>query len=597
MRGFHSHKIELFVLLWLGISLTARAQWLTQSIVIKPGWSAIYLHVDASYESLNALVGADAANPIVEIWRWQAPATTVQYITSPEAPLTTSSDWARWKRDDSSAAVTLGTLTPNTAYLVHSAATTNFVWRVKGRPAVPNYTWTTTGLNFLGFPTSPANAPPLDLFLSPAPEFSGAAQIYRYPGGELGPDNPALVFAPHAVPVRRGEAFWIRSGSVFNDYFGPFEVSLGSSDGINFGGIGSEYGFHLRNPSSTNVTVTLNLLPSENPPAGQPGIAGTPPILVRGALNDTNLTYGYTDLTRTAAHWTLPPKGQPGSDITVVLGVNRSALADTEGALYAGILRFTDSLGYEQVDAAVSAESASSAGLWVGQAQVSQVASYLKSYQRDAGGKPVMNADGSYAVTNVNTRLGPVAQAFPLRLILHDNGTNVVLLQRVYYGQDVDSNLVVATGQSALDPAHLDAARRISSVTLPWSSANVPWPFAGGRLASGNTLTTTVNLAYDDQASNPFLHTYHPDHDNLDATFQNELPRGAESYDITRTITLTIDPENDDFTSLTRAGQAFSGQYSENLTLLGTGSASRTFHVSGHFSINRISPVARLTQP
>jgi hypothetical protein len=583
-----------------GFSLLSvvQAQWLTQPILIKPGWTAIYLHVDASYESLDQMVGADPGNPIVELWRWQAPASTVQFVTSPQTPLTTSSDWAHWARNGSAAGLTLSALTANTAYLVHSTATTNYVWNVKGRPVAPNYTWTTTGLNFLGFPTPATNPPPFDTFLSPAPAFSAAAEIFQYSGGDLGPYNPVQVIAPHAVRVNRGQAFWIRSGEVFNNYFGPFQISLSSSGGIDFGDAGSQYSFHLRNTSATNVTVTLHLLPSETPPAGQPAIAGTPMLLVRGALNATNLTYGYTILSATGSQsWTLPPAGQSGSDITVVLGVNRAAMTGVQDVFYAGILRFTDAYGFEQVDVPVSAQSTSTSGLWVGKALITQVANYLKSYQRDASGQPVINPDGSYDVTNVNTSLGPVSQPFPLRLILHNNGTNVVLLQRVYYGLDINSNLVVATSESVLDPAHLDSARRISSITLPWSVANLPWAFSGGSLAPGNNLTVTVDLPYDDQASNPFLHTYHPDHDNLDASFQNELPRGAESYDINRTITLAIAPVNNDFDSLTGAGQSFSGTYLESITLLGSGNASRTFNVNGTFSINRISTIAQLTQP
>ena len=35
------------------------------------------------------------------------------------------------------------------------------------------------------------------------------------------------------------------------------------------------------------------------------------------------------------------------------------------------------------------------------------------------------------------------------------------------------------------------------------------------------SVTVTVPIDYRDQSSNPFLHTYHPDHDNLDPTFSH----------------------------------------------------------------------------
>ncbi|HET7625214.1 MAG TPA: hypothetical protein VFM25_08105 [Verrucomicrobiae bacterium] len=581
--------------LFSGAVFPVQAQWLTQSVLVKPGWTAIYLHVDASYKNLNELVGSEAKNPIDQIWRWQPPASA-QFVTSPLEPLTTSSDWANWSRFDTGVPATLSALTANSAYLVHSTATSNYVWQIKGKPIAPSYIWTTSGLNFFGFPTPPDNPPLLDNFLSLVPEFSGAAEFYQYVGGNLGGSNPGQVIARHALHVTRGQAFWVRAGTYFNDYFGPFQVSLSGSGEIALGDSGGQYSFHLRNTTATNLTVSVRLISSETPPTGQPAIAGAPPVLLRGALNITNLTYAYSDLSGGVAQWNLAPKGQPGSDITVVLGVNRSVLIGNPGKLYAGILRFTDSYGFSQVDVPVSAQASSLSGLWVGKAVITQVANYLKTYDRDANNKPIVSPDGNYIVTNVDTSLGPVAKPFPFRLILHNDGTNVVLLQRVYYGVNPFSKQVISTSESALDPAKLDSARRISAVNFPWSSANNPWPFSG-QLAAGNTLTTTVALAYDDQASNPFLHTYHPDHDNLDATFKNELPRGAESYDITRQITLQIDPVGDDFGSLTHVGQTFSGTYSETIVLAGSGSNSRTFNVSGNFSINRISSIATLTRP
>ena len=50
-----------------------------------------------------------------------------------------------------------------------------------------------------------------------------------------------------------------------------------------------------------------------------------------------------------------------------------------------------------------------------------------------------------------------------------------------------------------------------------------------------------LDLESSDHASNPFLHTYHPDHDNLDNrddTFQTQLSAGKESYDLRRVMTL-----------------------------------------------------------
>jgi hypothetical protein len=594
------HHLSLRLLaslaLLLGSLLAADAQWQSQSFVVKPGWTAVYLHVDPSYANLDSLVGSDPNNPIAEVWLWVPTASTIQYVTSPQTPVTGSSQWSAWVRNGGGIGAKLASLVPNAAYLVHSLAATNYTWTVKGKPATPNYTWTTTGINLIGFPTVTTSPPVLDSFLSPVPVFQSVADIYQYIGGNLGANNPTQVFAPHAVHVTRGQAFWMRSGSYFNNYFGPFQVALGDG-GVSFGDSTSQASFHLLNTTPSTVTVQLRLMASEAPPAGQAPVLGLPPLVVRGALNSTNLTYSVSNLTTSSSlSWTLPPQGQPGSDIVINLGVNRVAFTGNPAGLYAGILKFTDSYGYTEVDVPVSAQPTAYAGLWVGAAAVSQVANYLKIYQLDTNNNPVVGANGAYVVTGVNTNLGAVSTPFPLRLILHNDGTNVVLLQRVFYGYGVYSNILVSTSESKLDPAQLAAARRLTAVQFPYTSTNQPWPFAG-QLLPGGTLSTTVDLPYDDQAANPFLHTYHPDHDNLDVSFQNELPVGSESYGITRQITLNVNSSGSDYASLTQFGQSFQGAYAETITLTGLNAATRTFNVAGSFVLNRISPIAVLTRP
>ena len=93
----------------------------------------------------------------------------------------------------------------------------------------------------------------------------------------------------------------------------------------------------------------------------------------------------------------------------------------------------------------------------------------------------------------------------------------------------------------------------------------------------------------------PFLHTYHPDHDNLDAQFAAPLAVGDESYQVSRLVRLAVNPPANDFESLTAAGTQFSGQYTETITLTGRGGFTRSFDVSGAFSLNRITSTPTLT--
>ena len=583
-------------LLLLG-TLSVRAQWQTESFLIKPGWNAVYLNVDPSYQTLDDSVGADTHNPINQVWLWQPPATTLQFVTSPALPQAPNSQWATWGRIGTGIADTLQTLVPNNAYLVYSVATTNFNWNVKGQPVVPSFSWTSSGLNFFGFSTPGTNAPNFDQFLALSPALYSAQQIFSYPGGELSPVNPIQVFALRTTTVTRGQAYWLRAGNLANSYFGPFQIVAAAASGIVFGDSLSEYSIKLHNSTATNLTVNLRMVSSESPPPGQPVIAGPPPLLVRGALNTTNLTYPSTNLSLTTTQsWVLTAQGTAGADVTIVFGLNRSAMTNSPGTFYAGILQFTDAYGFSEYDVPVSGVTASTAGLWVGNASVSQVSSYLKNYQTDSNNAVVLSTNGyNYVVTSINTNLGPVAQPYPLRLIIHNTGSNSTLLQRVFFGTRYGSNYVVATREAFLDATNLTTARRISSATLPYSENNAPWACTGQFVQGGN-LNALVNLNYDDQRSNPFLHTYHPDHDNLDVLFGTQLSQGDESYGISRSISLKLNPSGTDFASLTSANQTMTGVYQESITLTGAGGTPRNFNVAGTFILTRITNIPILTQ-
>jgi hypothetical protein len=220
------------------------------------------------------------------------------------------------------------------------------------------------------------------------------------------------------------------------------------------------------------------------------------------------------------------------------------------------------------------------------------------SYTVDQATGLVLDQNGLYLSTGVNTNLAKVGSAFPLRLILHHRSEagEVSLFQRVYVGRGANStNTVIANRESLLDGGQLASARRITATHLPFSKTNAPWN-ATGTFNPGNVVLFSVGVSYKDHASNPFLHTFHPDHDNLDVNFKTVQPRGVESYDITRAIRLTFNPAGTDFNSLTASAQSRGGTYEETMSIGAQGGASRDFRISGTFTLQLISPIATLTQ-
>jgi hypothetical protein len=923
--GLLACRLVMLCALCLLAGFSVQAQWLTQSVTLKPGWNAIYLHVDASHQSLDDFI-PDANSPVAEIWLWRPKFSTIQFLESPSSPTGTDSRWAVWTsaRGDTD---TLQRLVANGAYLVRNKTAADFTLQIKGRPAPPAYQWTTAGLNFIGFPTPVNTAPSFTAFLTPAPgldlskSLQNSARVFRYgvaSGEATSTPSEVVSLIAGTTLVKRGEAFWVRgSTNYYNHYYGPVEVSLQNEAGIHFRDTLGTYSLRLKNRTSSPRTVTLSQLSSEAPPAGQTSITAPPQLLVRGALSTTTLTYSHTVLSGHSV--TLAPEGEAGSEQEVVLGLNRSSMTAAPGALYAAILRITDSVELQQVDLPVSATVPDASGLWVGLATVERVGQYLKQFpkvsatnsiaaavaqagrpainteipgavwvprnasagtlayetvacslsgqiavagtsgpngrlyvttdegvswmasgpfapfmsvacsgdgslmaaaarqnkiqistnfgvnwiERDAernwvgiacsadgrklaavvqGGKIYLSSnggvdwteqatfrnwssiamshdgtkliagvnpgqlfissdsgktwiaradsrnwsavasskdgtrliacvdnapsggvfvstnsgvvwqpttlgprrwqgvaiamggqrmaavskeggdqhvqlsddggvtwtgqslqgsftsiampadgtrvvavgdlsniftlsrqfaqydldestglirdqDGRYLSSGINTNLARVPSPVPLRLILHNNApaSRVSLLQRVFIGKAAGiTNMVVATQERALDAAELASARRISAPHLPFSMTNTFWS-ANANFNPGSVLTLDLPVDYNDHASNPFLHTFHPDHDNLDPKFQKVRAQGEESYSITRRVRLTFTSGGTDFRSLTASAQGRSGSYEETVTLGGKAGAIREFRVAGTFSLQRISPIATLT--
>ena len=627
----------LVALALLGLAPIASAQWATQTNSLRPGWNSVYLHVDPSHTNISGLVGI--ADPIEEIWLWNSDLPPGQALVQPQSPVP-GSQWSTWTRTEG-AASELQTLRGNVAMLVRvSEVAPSFEWRVKGRPVAPSYRWTLSGLNFVGFPAATTPAPFFDNFLSrdsQAIDWGQDAEIFRYQGGNLGTTNPILVspIAYRLTSLRRDQAYWVRSGNIYNQYFGPFVVSGPGPNGLRFSDSIGSYRVVLKNMANSNLTITLRQVASEMPPSGQPAEAGLLPLLVRGPINTTNLTFGYSSLGVGGTSWTLTPKGSVGSEVEVIVGVNRSQMGGAPGTLYAGVLRFTDSFGLTRIDLAASATSSSRTGLWVGEASVEYVSQYLKPYAKAdsesafqallarlqltqgprnstnsyhyewdpttgrilVSGGPDRRA-GTYLLDGpIKLDSGGVARPFPLRLIVHNPSAGpAALLQRAYVGVGAaNSNLVVTTREESLMTSQRASARRISSVHLPSSDGNTPWLF-NNPMQEGATLLTTVDLAHDDHASNPFLHTYHPDHDNLDAQFDQNLPAGIESYGVRRTISLQFTAPSDNFDNLTGSSGTMSGNYAETVTFVDRFGDTKQFNVLGRFTLRRVIDVAALTQ-
>jgi hypothetical protein len=256
--------------------------------------------------------------------------------------------------------------------------------------------------------------------------------------------------------------------------------------------------------------------------------------------------------------------------VDVTFGINRAGMSGTT-TYYASLLRFTDSGSLLDVNLPVSAAPASLAGLWVGDAQVSAVTSKVA---------------GSPGATT--------PRSFPLRFILHvDAAGTARLLSQVFMGTLANEGNPVGlcTKEAGLKQDAKDSARRMSVAHLPLDTVTSS---GSGSVAPGSTLVRTVSIPYNDP-TNPFVHTYHPDHDNLDARPDGTavpLAAGVESHGITRQCSFQFSAAPPaGVTSLGWGSTVIGGTYTEVLT----GLHKETITISGAFTLRRASEEGAIT--
>jgi hypothetical protein len=370
-------KSIVLTLLSFLFAATAQAQWQSTTYTLKGGWASIYLHGDASYATPDELF---AANPeVLEVWRWNPNPTQVGFIQSPLIPSAGTAEWSVWRRG-SPAESSLSQLIGQMAYLVKCSGTTANTYSVpiKQSPQLPANSWVRNGANLLGFPAykNGANSPTMSAYFATFPAaIASNTKVYKYVGGDLGPGNPLQVFSTASERLDSNQAYWF-SAEVTGDYYSPLEISPSSNGGLAFGRDGSGIKVLVRNRSSSVVTLTLAPVASESAPTGQTAIVGSVPLTKR-SFNATTLLWNETPIS-TAYTETIGPN----TTVELSFGINRGdALmsAAASDALFASLLRITDSGKLMDVYLPATAQASSLAGLWMGDVSLTNVSNKVSN--------------------------------------------------------------------------------------------------------------------------------------------------------------------------------------------------------------------------
>jgi hypothetical protein len=557
------------------IPLVSGAQWLTQSVPLQPGWNAVHLEVKPEPGACDLLF---ANLPIESVWKWNRRFSAIQYTTDPSTLLPEDPDWLVWlpPADPRSFLSRLYSLQANQSYLIKVSPDAGpITLSVKGKVVIPRHEWFPHGLNLLGFPVNAANPPTFSDFFKYNPEVDTsrgiANELYRLNSAGRG----ERVVQPNRDRLQPGVAYWVQCRRP-QKAVSAIDVSA-YGNAIDFGST-----LHTRDLkiSNTHPTETLSVRvrqrDSESAPAtgSHPELAGPVPLsyLARNSSNQLEWLSLPAD--------GLPLTLAPGEHTTLRLGLRRSDLAPytasgTNGATYQSILEVTDERQSLMIRAPVVASPApgdslaysENAGLWVGAATLNRV-----------------NAP---AYTGSDTL--PTPAPMSIRLIVHvDEAGQARLLQEVILAWDPGLNEAPHTnGTYALYAREQVLAAAASEISRISSAA---FPVMAPVLLSGaltNELTGVVDVPFD-SPFNPFLHRYHPSHDNRDRDFV-PYTNAVETPDISRSIRMTVAPP-DPGAVIDAGTDAFSGAYSEIIT----GLRAQPVHLEGSFALRRISHIAQL---
>jgi hypothetical protein len=316
-------------------------------------------------------------------------------------------------------------------------------------------------------------------------------------------------------------------------------------------------------------TVTLA------PPAASPVKAVATSAVAGGAVTSVSVTDPGTGYFSAPAVTVAPPAS----------GTAATAVAVVSNGRVSGITVITPGSGYA---------AAPAIGIGAPPARTTATATAIMENGKVTGFSIGNGGSGYLAAPAVTMPAPPVppgtatARNPPLRVILHvDDGGTARLLSQVFVGKLTGGSDGLCTREASLSAADKASASRLVAAHLPHDRVLAS---GSGSVAPGQTLVRTVNIPFDDD-TNPFVHRYHPDHNNKDAR-GFPLGAGVESYGITRTLSFqftTIPPAG---VSATGWGSTFIGG---NYTEVFRGLHKKDITVSGTFVLRRASEIGTLT--
>ncbi len=568
-----------FLLLWSSV-LSAAA--ITQTITLRPGWNAVYLEIEPDENRIDRIF---SQVPVASVWRWIPPRSGADYVADPAEGLLSFDGWFGYfppKRPESFLN-NLYRLNANQAYLIELEGTQNHTITLTGKPVFRRKQWATDGYTLTGFEVDAANPPTLGDYFENSPAHADMLIFKLSADGRWNP-----VASPYAETIQRGEAYWVYTNGA-SDWQGPLNVDLDGGDSLDFGTALNRATLVMANESTADAVFTFNRVNGDATPLGY-------------ELTDPGTQQlSYPDLT-------------DGFPVNLAAGFNRMfTVAVRRGEFvqdnYEEIIEIHDGRGFLRRFVLAAQRNLPTAARVAGRGGLKAVA----TTDTHAGlwfAQVVVDAVSEAPQAGVTPQ--PVAQGFPMKFIFHvDAFGNVRLLKEVLLmatdpvlapsASDPNVQEVVTPSRTVIvtDPALIanysgvslrdgqSVGRRQSTVAYDFDGNE--WPVSG---SFGVNQVLQINLELAPQfPTNPFLHKYHPDHDNLDAQF---LGYREEAYRISRNLSFTFTPTPVDGGSTPPewGGEMLGGVFEETIT----GLHKNPIFVSGTFRALRALPNTTLNQ-
>jgi len=547
------------------------AQTYEQSITLNPGWNAIYLEVQPeNYDPQSVFGDMDVSS----VWTWAQRRTTVDFVQDPSEGLWNTSGWLVWSPEEATEHITtnLFAIFAGKCYVVNYTGTSSVTFTVSGQPSVDKIKWIADSFNLVGFHLDPANPPTFSDYFNPAPAHAGQAAYRLQANGQWTQVGPSDRMAA-------GEAYWVYSQGQ-SGYNGPLMVELPGRYGLDFDSYQQKYHVHVKNVGSPG-TITIEMI----------GSAAPVPLNYRDALDDDEQTTIWPVFDEQMAL-----DAPTDRAMSVQFSVDRANLTqDTTGS----VLEIKDGSGARWLVPVMAKKASRSAfsGLWVGNVRVQGVSESQLGSQTP---RPVYRPFSFRIMIHIDA----FGQARLLKEVIQmwEDGTYLVvndpdLSPTPLYQVDQPGHYVLITddelipsfqgvGQSGGDPV----GYRISTAA---------YDFEGTEVTMNGTFdflrALTVNLVMEpDLPSNPFMHKFHPDHNNLDEHYL-PLPEGfEEALRFTRQFQLDfaeLDPEGvemGDGTWMNKPGWGstiMGGAFMETIS----GVHKNDITVEGSFRLNLVS--------